>query len=327
MKNGLIILMLICFLAFPISKQADASENQPSAEKWPTKDLTMVVNFGAGGGLDISARLLAKYWEKELGVGIKVENRAGASGQVGTTYFMSLPDDGTNVLMGAQIYYSSNIVIQGATYTIDDISILNYIEMDPCSLVVTPKSPFQSFESLNTAIKANPGKFKMGLASGGVSTIMIEYLKKHFDWDIKIVNYDSNAQRMAALLGGHIDFATTALMSGIDREKSLLVWADKRYAFLPDVPTLHEIIKEKVPYVTNARFIALHSSVKEKYPDRYQILLNTLEKAYKNPEYQKALQDSKRDKISMWLGPEESDRLNREFHETVLEYKSALSGL
>lgn len=110
--------------------------------EWPAKNLNMIVPFKAGGSLDASARLLAQYWEKELGVKVTVDNRGGASGQVGTTYFMGLPDDGYNIIMGAQIFYSSNIIYQQAAYSIDDIAVLNYLEIDPGCLSVTPDSPY-----------------------------------------------------------------------------------------------------------------------------------------------------------------------------------------
>lgn len=320
-------LVMICLGVLSLLCRESEAASKASSEKWPSKDLTMVVNFSVGGGLDASARLLAKYWEKELGVKIKVDNRGGASGQIGTSYFLRLPDDGYNILVGAQIFYSSNIVAQNAPYSIDDISLLGFIEMEPASLVVSPSSPYESFEELNAAIKNNPGKLRIGMVSGGATAIMVDYLKKHFGWNIKIVNYDSLAKRMAALLGGHIDFAPVGLMSGIDKERVLLIWADKRSPILPEVPTLQEVLGQKMPYVANARFVAVRSTMKEKHPDRYRILLETLRKTYLNPEYREALKNSGRDRISALLSTEESDRLNREMHETVIRYKGALGGL
>lgn len=325
-RIALLVGFLALFAVFVSGKEGVASAASAQEEKWPTGNLTLVVPFNAGGGLDASARLLAKYWETELGVKLIIDNRGGANGQVGTSYFMRQPDDGSYILVGAQIYYSSNILLQGAKYTIDDVFVLNYLEIDPCCLAVSPNSPYKTFEDVNAAIKANPGKIRVGVTAGSPAAIMTQYLIDELGWNVKIVNYDGGTERLTALMGGHIDVGMSTLTSSINNEKILALWAETRNPAIPDVPTLRELFKKDLPFVGTSRFVGVHSSMKEKYPKRYQILLSTLEKTHKNPEYQQALKNSGRDMVTYWFGPEESNRLNHELHESAVQYKDSLGG-
>jgi len=160
-----------------------------AAEKWPSRPITIVVPFGAGGGADTSARALAKHWERELGVKLLVVNRPGANAQVGTSYFLDQPADGNTVLLGAQMFYSSNIVLQNASYGIDDISLLSFLELDHDCMSVPATSPYQTFEDLNKAILSNPGKIRVARSPASPSAILVDALIDKFKWDIKTVSY------------------------------------------------------------------------------------------------------------------------------------------
>lgn len=296
-------------------------------KQWPDKPISFVVAFGAGGGLDTSARLLAKYWEQELGVEITVVNRPGAGSLVGNTYFMGLPDDGTSILMGGQIYYSASIVLQGASYAFEDMSLLSFIAFNDECLSVLSNSPYQTFEELNREIQNNPGKIRFSTASGSPAQLMLEALIKKYNWNIKTVNYDSAASRQAALLGGHIDVCTGGITTALKNdEKVLLIMGDRSHPALPDIPALNQLIDHPVNANGTYQFVAVHTSFKEKYPDRYQILLDSLSRTWNRPDFQQALKDIGMDKIANWVGPEESEKLNKKIHETIIELKDTLQG-
>lgn len=154
---------------------------------------------------------------------------------------------------------------------------------------------------------------------------MLDHLVKAFDWDVKIVNYDGASERQATMLGGHVDMGMSGLMSSINAgERVLVVWSDERNALLPDVPTMSKLLGKDVPFVAASRFIGVRASFKGKYPERYAVLLDTLEKAYRNPDYQEALERTGRSLITHWYGPEESGRIHKKQHEIVLENKDIL---
>jgi Uncharacterized protein conserved in bacteria len=298
-----------------------------AAEKWPTGPITMIVPFKAGGGLDVVGRLLAKHWEKELGVPIRIENRGGANGQIGTMHYLTLPDDGSSLLMNAQLYYSSTILTQNAPYKIDDIELLNFVELAPNCVAVAANASYNTFSELNDAILQNPGKIKFAVSPGSPGAIAVDYLINRLGWKVKIVNYDGGTDIDTALPGGHVDATVLGIPGTVQRHKVLAVWADERFPPAPEVPTLQEVLGgEKLPFIATSRFVAVHASVKEKYPDRYRILLETLERASKSPDYLKDIESAGRADVTVWIGPEKSNTMNHELHELAEKYKSSLIG-
>ena len=95
-------------------------------QDWPSRPVTIMVPFNAGGSLDRMARGIAPYLSKELGQPVTVTNRPGAGGQVGTTWFLQQPDDGYTLMMTAATpYLPTNILITGAKYTLADFAFVN----------------------------------------------------------------------------------------------------------------------------------------------------------------------------------------------------------
>lgn len=315
----LLLVALILALSVPFAAE--------TAERWPSRPITIVVPFGAGGGADTSARVLAKHWEKELGTKLLVVNRPGAGAQVGTSYFLRQPVDGYHVLLGAQIFFSSNIILQDAPYSIDDISVLSILEFDNDCLSVPAGSPYRVFEELNAAILNNPGKMRIARTHASPSAIMVDALTEKFKWNIKGVNYENAAERQAALLGGHLDIGVGGVTSALKNDERILaVWAKKRLPSIPNVPTFEEILGDELPVMGTPRFVAVHSALEEEYPDRYNFLFETLKKTFDNPEYREDIKKLGWEDISFWYGPEESDRINRQIHETINRFKDSLGG-
>lgn len=292
-----------------------------AAAKWPDKPLIAVIPWGAGGSLDVSARLLAKYWEKELGVAINIENRIGADGQIGIGHFSRLPADGESLLFVAQPPFSSTIVFQGAPYSLDDFSALACLESDSNSLGLSADSPYGTFEEINAAILANPGKFR--IASNGrmiQSVLFLQHLKEHLNWDLKVVTYAEAAERQAALMGGHLDIDMAALLTAKKNgQKVILVWDEKRHPLAPDAPTLNEVTGKKLPSLSYTRFVLVHSSLKEKYPDRFKILHESLENTWKREDYQQALRDADRGNTAFWMPAEEAGVFLKNIHALVFD--------
>jgi len=306
-------------------------EPEPVKEVWPnadTKDITVVIPFTAGGTMDVNTRLLCNYWSKYLGVNFVFDNRPGANSQVGTTYFLSLKDEDTPILASPQPFLSSSVLLQGADYAVEDIAIINFSEIDPATISVSNESPYQTFEELDAAIKANPGKFKIGASAGGGAAIATAMLIEKSGWDVKTVLYDGGANLRTALMGGHVDAATVLLETSIKDMESyhiLAVCDNVHYDAIPDVPLFSEILGEEIPVLGTARYIGVSASFKEKYPDRYQVLVDTLEQTYQDPEYLQALKDSGLDAFISWRGPEASAEMNIGQHEMTIEYLDALS--
>lgn len=327
------ILGLILLLAVAITAGCgggSGKKDEKAKEEWPKGKITLLVPFNAGGSVDSMARTLAKHWEKELGVPVIVDNRDGATGQVGTTIFQKMPADGNTVLVGTQTYLSANIVLQNASYKIEDFDVINVQQVDPVTIAVLEDSPYKTLDDLIQAIKKNPNTVKWGTMYGGALQLAGESLIDKLGLQVKMISYDSGGAMRTALLGKHVDFIIGNANGdqAIKGKARVLAVADtKKNPIWPDAPTLNDALKKynvTIPTIGSSRFIAVHKGLKEKYPDRYKKLVETYKKAFENPEYQAFRKQTGEDTVSSYYGPEASQKMNLEIHQLLVQYKDRL---
>lgn len=296
------------------------------------QNITIVVPFKAGGSLDLMVRAFIPFWEAEAGCTFIVDNREGASSQVGATYFTTTKPDMTTIFCATQTYFSGNIILNGATYGLDDFTLFNMQQVDPTTLTVLQSSPYDTVEDLVKAIQEHPGELKCGTVAGSAGTIMLSILEeKYGKLDFKMVTYDSGNDFRTALLGGHVDFIPGSANGDMglgDEAKVLVVCGSERNKIWPDTPCTDEVWPElNIPgSLGSCRFYAANSAAVEAYPERFQALLETYEKAFNNPEYQKILEDSGELYVSAFYGPEESTELNNSLHALIEQYKDVFAG-
>ena len=139
-----------------------------AAQNYPTRPITMIVPWGAGGGTDAVARIVASLLEKDLGQPVTVVNRTGGSGVVGHAAIASAPPDGYTIGLATveigMMHWQGLTQLTGASYT--PIGLVN---ADPAGIQVRADAPYKNVNDLLAAIKANPGKFKAsGTGQGGI---------------------------------------------------------------------------------------------------------------------------------------------------------------
>lgn len=302
-----------------------------NAAEWPKGKVSLLIPYKAGGSSDAMGRGLAKYWEKYLGVPIVIDNRDGASSQVGTTIYSKMPADGNTIYLGCQVYFSANIIVQGATYKLEQFDLINIQQEDAVEIVVMDDSPYKDVKELFEAIRENPGKPRCGYIAGGPQNIAASILQEEHGLTFKSVTYDNGNTLRTALLGNHIDFMignSSGDISVIGKARPIVILGSKRSGMFPDVPTFGEIFKEEgltFPALSMSTFIAVHSELKEKYPERYEKILETYKQTLNDPEYQQFLVDSKQASINQYIGPEESAKMNLAIHKLVEKYKDGLT--
>jgi len=213
---------------------------------WPDRPVTLIVPWGAGGGTDATARIIAALLEKDLGQPINVVNRTGGSGVVGHQAISAAPADGYTIgLITVEIsmmHWQGLTELSGASYT--PIGLVN---MDPAGLQVRADAPYKNANELVAAIKANPGKFKAsGTGQGGIWHLAIAGMLK----DLKVdpaaapwVPSNGAAPGLQDLVAGGVEVVPCSLpeaRSLIDagKVKSLAVMSDAPAALYPNVPTL-----------------------------------------------------------------------------------------
>jgi tripartite-type tricarboxylate transporter receptor subunit TctC len=217
---------------------------------WPERPITLIVAWGAGGGTDATARIIASLLEKELGQPVNVVNRTGGNGVVGHSAIAKAKPDGYT--LGMLTVEIAMMKHQGLTnLTPADYTPLALMNVDPAAVSVSATSPYKSMGELLAAIKANPGKLKAsGTGQGGIWHIAMAGLLKTAGLDpnaVPFVPSNGAAPAMLELAAGGIDIVPTSLpeaRSMIDAGKArpLAVMADQREPLYPDVPTLKESV-------------------------------------------------------------------------------------
>lgn len=221
----------------------------PAAAAWPDKPVKLIVVYGAGGGTDITARLLAQGLEKVTGKPIIVENITGGAGWVGwATLAKAKPDGYTIGYLNLPNIYTGYLDPQmKRAENLDSFTpVMNHVD-DPCVWVVKADSPYKSLKELIEAVKKAPGKISMANhGNGGDDHLATMDMERMAGLKFSIVHNNSTTISRSQLLGGHVGVlganVSEVFQSHQNKELRVLgVMSGKRSPFLPDVPTFKEL--------------------------------------------------------------------------------------
>jgi len=215
---------------------------------YPSKPITIIVPFSAGGTTDILARVVGLYMGTDLGQPVVVDNRAGAGGNIGGQAAARATADGYTLFMGTVGTHAINqsLYKKMPFDPIKDFAPLSRVAMVPNLLVANPSQPYKNVKEMIAYAKANPGKINFG-SSGNGSSIHLsgELFKQMAGVDMQHVPYRGSAPAVSDLLGGQISVMFDNMPSAIPHVKggklrALAVTTAKRSPALPDVPTIAE---------------------------------------------------------------------------------------
>jgi len=216
-------------------------------DQFPPANIKIVVPFPAGGTTDILARFVAQYLGDKLGVTTIVENRAGASGTIGSEMVAKSLNDGSVLLLTATHHVINPSLYTKLPYdTQKDFSPIAVVASAPNALVVNKDFPAKTVADLIAMAKKEPGKYSFGSAGiGGANHLSGELFKQMAGIDIVHVPYKGAAPAMNDLIGGHIpimfDTLPTVLpAAAAGNIRVLAVTSKERAASLPNAPTLDE---------------------------------------------------------------------------------------
>ncbi len=215
---------------------------------YPERPITMIVPWGAGGGTDATARIIASLMEKDFGKPVNVVNRTGGSGVVGHSAIAQAAADGYTIGMITveigMMHWQGLTDLNGESYT-----PLGLTNADPAGVQVKADSPYKTLKDLVDAIKANPGKMKAsGTGQGGIWHLAMAGFLRDQKIDVNSVAWvpsQGAAPAMQDLVAGGIDFTTNSVAEAralIDagKAKSLATMSEKRISLYPDLPTVKE---------------------------------------------------------------------------------------
>jgi len=216
-----------------------------SAQDYPTKPITLVVPFPAGGGNDALARLVAEKMSRAFGQQVVVENRGGAGGTIATRAVAKTTPDGYTILLT----YTGTLAINPSLYPNagydprNDFAPIGQIGSLPSVLVVHPSLPVRSAAELVAYAKANPGKVTYAFVPGTVGHIATELFAKTAGIELTKIPYKGNGDALGNLIGGHVSMMVLAIVPIIGNVKAgtlraLAVTSGTRSVLLPDVPPL-----------------------------------------------------------------------------------------
>lgn len=216
------------------------------AEPYPSRPITMVVPFSAGGGTDILARLVAREMETVLQQPVVVDNRPGASGAVGAENVMRATPDGYKLLFGTSSVLAIAPVLQGgaSAHLINAFDPVSLVATTALILAVPGNSKIQTLKDYVAASKKAPQTYGT-FGIGSTPHLLGELFAKTSGADMVHVPYKGAAQALNDVSGGHIDsvFLTVTSLAGNLKDHSIrgLAVADtERLAQFPDIPTFAE---------------------------------------------------------------------------------------
>jgi len=228
---------------------APAFPRLASALDYPTRPVRIVAGFAAGGGVDITARLIGQWLTDRLGQSFVIENRAGAGGNIGTEAVVNAAPDGYTLLLAtvpnavnASLYEKLNF-----NFIRDIVPVAGIIRV-PMVILLNPSVPAKTVPEFIAYAKANPGKVNMASAGNGSAPHMAgELFKMMAGVNLVHVPYRGQGPALTDLLGGEVQvlFATapgTADYIATGKLRALAVTSASRAELLPELPTVGDFV-------------------------------------------------------------------------------------
>ncbi|MBF6989154.1 tripartite tricarboxylate transporter substrate binding protein [Cupriavidus sp. IK-TO18] len=291
-----------------------------AAEPYPSRPVTVIVPFAAGGNLDVTARTVLSDMSKALGQSFVVDNRVGAGGLIGHEAAARAKPDGYTIVATANGSFAYTPKIIGKpSFTPKDFAPIGMMAVTPLVLEVPVNSRFKSFQELAAFAKANPGKVSIGHAGVGTTNhVAIIQLQAALGTTFTIVPYKGSAPAITDLLGSQLDAVIDQLPSSLPNLKAgklraLAVTSKMRALDLPQVSTLQEHGLKNFEVVTVSGLMAPAKTP----PEILQPLHDALNRALADPAVKQRLQD---------LGSIASPATAKEF-DTLMRDEDARAGM
>ena len=214
----------------------------------PSKPIEIVVHTGPGGGADVLARALSTIVDKEklLPVRMQVTNRTGGNGAAAMAYLVEKKSEPHTIAIFTSVWFTSPLVSLEHKVTLKDLTPIARLVMEPALFAVKADSPYKTLKDFIDDAKKHPGQLKQ---SGGSITsrdnVIRQVLQKHTGAQWVFVSFPSGGERIAAVLGGHVNMMVIEPQEAGEHIRAgnmrvLAQVADKRLAAFANVPTLQE---------------------------------------------------------------------------------------
>jgi tripartite-type tricarboxylate transporter receptor subunit TctC len=234
------------WIAFSLAAAAALAAGPAAAQDWPSRPVHIVVPYTPGTGADILSRVLGPKLSERWKTPVVVDNKPGATGNIGAEQVAKSEPDGYTFLVTATSF-TTNPALKPAPFDpVKDFSPVVLIATGELGLYVNPQVPAKSAKEFVELVKKQPGKlYYSSPGNGGPQHLAMELLKLETGIDIIHVPYKGAAGAISDLVGGHVQAMISALQTVAahvhsGRLRMLAVMSDERAPAFPDVPTLKE---------------------------------------------------------------------------------------
>ena len=278
------------------------------AADYPSKPITFVVPYSAGGSSDTLVRGMQPFLEKAMNATIVPKNITGGGGAVGMSQalFSSKADGYTTTLPSNAVFGLEGL--GNVPWKHGDFDTIARIITEDYSITVRGDAPWKTLDEFIEYVKANPGKVKMGFSGFGSSThIVAAAFAQKFGLEFSFVPYKGGSKTVAATMGGHIDANThhpAETKAGVDAGKLrvLATMGPKRSNLYPDVPTMKELGHDWE--VSQWRGISMPKGIPAEVKKAWE---DALKEVCANPEFQKFITERMGGTVAPLFGAELDD--------------------
>ena len=295
-KNLAILVSVLVVVCLAVGSVGCSST---SSEEYPSKPITLVVPWGAGGSTDVTGRAIADVAEKTLGQPVVVKNREGGSSTIGTQEVANADGDGYTILVAtinALAILPHTLDLQN---TPADFKGVGRVAVRDIAVVTTSDKPWNDMADFIEDAKKNPGAYSFATPQGGLQHLVFEQVMQAAGFEATLYPVQGDAEGLTAVLGGTADLQVPGSYNVAKGQmdagemKALAVFSEVRAEALPDTPTLIELGYDVsvYPWTTLLLPATTPDDVVKQVQDAFKVVLNDpelidlLERSGQTPMY------------------------------------------
>ncbi len=316
----MLIILLIAFMTTSMLLFAGGeAETAETADSYPSKPMTLIVEYDAGGSTDMLGRAISSIIPKYLDQPMIVVNKPGGSGMIGVDAVLKAKADGYTLGTTSSGPFTTVPLTQKAPYDpVNDVQFIANFTLGPIIVCASSEAPWNNLNDLVKDAKANPGKYIYGQnAPGGTTHIAMEIFRSTAEINMKMIPYNSGSEVAAALLGGHVDTGTLSPAEAAEHVKAgslkmLGVFNPGRMADYPDVPTALEQGYDVQVAVPKGIFapVGIDADVATK-------LENALEKVFNDDEFKAIVKKIGLAPEIFWMNMADSQKFMKNLYDSM----------
>jgi tripartite-type tricarboxylate transporter receptor subunit TctC len=229
-----------------------------ATQDYPTRPVSVVVPYPAGGSVDGVARILAQKLTESFGSSFIVENRAGgAGGTVGANTVAKAPPDGYTLMLTASVHVTTPFLFKNIPYdVVTDFTPITLVAAGPLVVSTAPDVPATNLKEFFDLVRKSPDKYTFATSSfGSAGHLAIELLKRQAGVNTLVIAYKGAGPMLNDIMGGQIHLIADPMLSSLPlaqakKIKALAITSLKRVPSAPDIPTVEESGLEKLEFVS-----------------------------------------------------------------------------